>query len=41
MPLKLPKAVVRRMNRDYTIPLGASVLELAYIMKKAEEKTKG
>ena len=40
MPLKLPKAVVRRMNRDYTVPLGASVLELAYIMKKAEEKTK-
>ncbi len=39
MPLKLPKAVVRRMNRDYTVPLGTSVLELAYIMKKAEEKT--
>ncbi|EDP74682.1 hypothetical protein [Hydrogenivirga sp. 128-5-R1-1] len=41
MPLKLPKAVVRRMNRDYTVPLGASVLELAYIMKRAEEKTQG
>lgn len=38
IPLKLPKVVVRRKNRDYTVPLGTSVFELAYLIKKAEEK---
>ena len=37
LPIRLPAAVVRRKNRDYTIPMSASILELAYIMRGEEE----